>query len=615
MAHDVKNYLFILEIKSLKEVVGFILPLDLPVPQLEAIFYLLFCFRTEQKKDEVKETVAVVSKQLMQDNLTDWDTRTPPKIKVHRTTKRPALAEIEEVSHMGVAEPVDVEKFMETTTKDVPKTTTDSGLSTWILLSGNSPTKPPRKVPTKPSPQPSTVKFVEKTTKFPQKPKTTTTRKPPTSTKKVPTTKLEVSSTEPTKLMTKIKASVLQNKTKATKTTPSSSTSSSTTASSTVSSTTPKTTTTTEVDVNDLGPEAKIVDLELLESRETTKKPTKRPATAAANNANNANNKKKKNKVRRRKPEDTKTKTNATKLATKEKPIATQFYNYLSREVMPTVGVGLVGLVLTAGLASYFLFPFQTLRRNYVGALDRRDDHAYDTYFSDGELEQDVIGKMIEGGYEYNSMSNSVYQPSGYQPSNRYDYKYDDRIVAERHKESGYTVDDRRYENKFQNIPENFVPVTPAVVPEHGPRKFPENLKTETSTTETTTRKFVVGKIPEGYILGAPIGVPEHGPRSRSITSSQKSSKKLYPKKTFKSIPEASIDEVSKNFRKSRSIKPIPIEEGKDSTSENRLSNQFQWLQSTKFPKITNMMKESLRKVIKKVDTQSLHMSTLRAAS
>lgn len=91
----------------------------------------------------------------------------------------------------------------------------------------------------------------------------------------------------------------------------------------------------------------------------------------------------------------------------KEKPISTKIYNYLSREVMPTVGVGIMGLVVTAGLASYFFGPLTALRRSYEDALDRQDnvDNIYsinsEEYASDstdnGQNEEEIFGKFIAG--------------------------------------------------------------------------------------------------------------------------------------------------------------------------------------------------------------------------
>ncbi|XP_070490290.1 uncharacterized protein [Chironomus tepperi] len=94
-----------------------------------------------------------------------------------------------------------------------------------------------------------------------------------------------------------------------------------------------------------------------------------------------------------------------------EKPITTQIYNYLAREVMPTVGVGLVGLVVTAGLATYFLGgPLTALRRSYdiasrrddVGMLDRSDD------FGNMQDEGEMFGKVIAGMPENSPYRNNI---------------------------------------------------------------------------------------------------------------------------------------------------------------------------------------------------------------
>lgn len=93
--------------------------------------------------------------------------------------------------------------------------------------------------------------------------------------------------------------------------------------------------------------------------------------------------------------------------ANKEKPISTKIYNYLSREVMPTVGVGLMGLVVTAGLASYFFGPLTALRRSYDDAVDRQDnvDNIYQVNSEEyatngaegGQNEEEIFGKFIAG--------------------------------------------------------------------------------------------------------------------------------------------------------------------------------------------------------------------------
>lgn len=166
--------------------------------------------------------------------------------------------------------------------------------------------------------------------------------------------------------------------------------------------------------------EPKDADFDLPQDRSPghpTKKP-KRPAVGTKTKKKNGN-----------KQGNKKTPTNKIALnKQKEKPMSTKIYNYLSREVMPTVGVGLVGLVVTAGLASYFFGPLGALRRSYDDAMDRQDtgDSIYainsDEYASgnpdSGQNEEEVFGKFI-AGMPANYMPKYVryYQPQGPQPS------------------------------------------------------------------------------------------------------------------------------------------------------------------------------------------------------
>lgn len=167
--------------------------------------------------------------------------------------------------------------------------------------------------------------------------------------------------------------------------------------------------------------EPKDADFDLPQDRSpghSTKKP-KRPTVGIKTKKKNGN----------KHPSNKKNPTNKLALnKQKEKPMSTKIYNYLSREVMPTVGVGLVGLVVTAGLASYFFGPLGALRRSYDDALDRQDtgDSIYainsDEYASgnpdSGQKEEEVFGKFI-AGMPANYMPKYVryYQPQGSQPS------------------------------------------------------------------------------------------------------------------------------------------------------------------------------------------------------
>lgn len=352
------------------------------------------------------------------------------------------------------------------------------------------------------------------------KKRTTTTRKPFTTTTTTPAS-TTTAETEKTTKLNKIKASILNNalhNKKTHNTTSAKQNSTSTQIPSTMKSTTtsPVTTTTitsttvaasnknisvnesiNAVDSNALPLEAKDTEMELTTAATDAKK-TRRPT-----------NKRKKNKNKRRRPATDKI-SNSTKIALKEKPISTQIYNYLSREVMPTVGVGLVGLMVTAGLASYFLYPFGAARRNYN--IDRKDKegsyHYLDDYDSGGIAEEEAIGKVIAGmqstttanyvNYRRNNAKTSYsnvryrhvnsqgpvdsyqkkYNPS-YNANNDYGVSnnnyntesYYNKDVIEKNKETGYMVDDKKFVVGSVSQ-DSFQEVTPVTVPEHGPRSL-----------------------------------------------------------------------------------------------------------------------------------------------
>lgn len=266
--------------------------------------------------------------------------------------------------------------------ESVTKTTTDNGLSTWILLNNvaSSTTPTPKTTTTSPT-------TTKKLTKKPQFHLKSTVKSTPKSTVKTTTVRPE----------SKDKPTIIRKK-NTKKPTPSP-TSVSTTLSILETKPTKKPTTTTTTttfrptveSTTFLILEPKDADFDLPQDRSpgTTKKPKRKPALTKGTNT------KKKNQVKvagEKKP---------TKGApTKEKPLTTKIYNYLAREVMPTVGVGLVGLTVAAGLATYFLGPFGALRRSYDNAADRKDDFYYnndDEYGGSGQSEEEVFGKVIAG--------------------------------------------------------------------------------------------------------------------------------------------------------------------------------------------------------------------------
>lgn len=158
-----------------------------------------------------------------------------------------------------------------------------------------------------------------------------------------------------------------------------------------------------------------IVDTETTEEVGTTEIPT----TTTKRTRKPGTKKKKKNKNRRRRPAN---KTDGGVLEGKitddgnstriipggSRPLSTRIYNYLSREIMPTVGVGIVGLMLTAGIAGLFLYPFGggiAARRTYEkvsGPSTDNNMYYYNDYspnaeVDNGQAEETVFGQVLAG--------------------------------------------------------------------------------------------------------------------------------------------------------------------------------------------------------------------------
>jgi len=478
----------------------------------------------------ISDTLRQLAGQLIATNTSShlmFDTRTPPRIKQQQ--KRNQLEPEEEFSYPGVAEPIDEDSILlEETTKKTSnnKATTDGGLSTWILLSGqNLSTKRPgiveiRNISIGVSESPNNIKplFRRKsttsttstttstttpvttisTTNAPRTKNTILTTVKPVTKSNTPTTEKAKPKNKPTNFakITTVKKPVTASATPKppsgviTRVTPttlkpttkiiSKKTKPTTTTTTTITSSAGLTMGSTEmVRINTttpesvLQPEAKDGTLELTTS--ATKK-SKRPST---------NVKRKKNKVRRKKPQadDKIDLVNGTKVSNKnkEKPIGTQIYNYLSREVMPTVGVGLVGLMVTAGLASYFLYPFSPVRRSYD--IDRKDKvggYYYSDEYTGGISEEEAIGKVVAG--MATAASTTVYNHPQYTSNNYNRYRnvggsnvgyqnQNEQVIVGTPKVNNNNNDE---EPKFVvgNVPKEFQnnEVTPAVVPEHGPR-------------------------------------------------------------------------------------------------------------------------------------------------
>lgn len=518
------------------------------------IIFVFDCFRTNVSP--ISETMKQLADQLMQLNATShitFDTRTPPKF---REQTRRDHAEIIEFGHAGIAEPVDDEALLldEANKKmnfyKIDKPTTDSGLSTWILLSGQSSTNKPTKK-TAVQAKNATASNDDKVIKPIFKRKSTTPIPAALSTTKKPTTlvsttlKANIATTalttekpEKTTKLTKVKASFVNN----TKTTQSVKKVTNTATTAKPSKTTPKleastlsvSTSTKKTDFvkvptkssasTELQPEAKEGTLDL--STTTTDKKTKRPTTASP--------KKKKNKNRRKKPvaEDKMDSSNSTKLSTKnkERPIGTQLYNYLSREVMPTVGVGLVGLMVTAGLASYFLYPFGALRRSYeIDRKDKEGNYHYTDEYSGGIAEEEAIGKVIAG-----MPVNNYYNTRSHNSRNTYGLNdYNNGMNVGYQPNSRFRNVDQRYmEGSVETVALN--PLTKYQAEEviiGSPKKntysnhkdtyetFEKLEPNKDSVSIMNDDEFVVGNVPQEIVQASteaptPAVVPEHGPRT-----------------------------------------------------------------------------------------------------
>lgn len=486
------------------------------------------------------------------------DVRTPPKVKQMIKKNEVRTEHTTEDSHPGVAEPVEEDlDILEDTRKKIHfykierLTTTDSGISTWVLLSGQSKTSTTTKAPQLLNKNESIKNTtIVPTSNIGAKPlfkkrpsilnvKLTSTTPKSTSTTRTPTTATMVKSTKFTQLKPTA-APYVENEKNASfiglsslqknKNNPLSNNSSHMVKPNDLNKT-----------LNDSVPDTTTVLTSELKSGELELP----PSTANSKKSRRPTNKKKKDKNRRKRPSadnkidiENKTKV-ANKVSQKEKPISTQIYNYLAREVMPTVGVGLVGLVVTAGLASYFLYPFSGFRRSYE--IDRKDKDFY--YYDSGKIvsdydggiaEEEAIGKVIAGmpfssnSYSQKSLTNNRYRQadsSNYQKpkgsveslqlqsvdeyNNNENYLHRVQYINDMNKntpstyknniisqsvEASYTTNDQQF--AAGNAPQEIVEeITPAAVPEHGPRNLKirrrRNLENEVITNDINVDETV----------------------------------------------------------------------------------------------------------------------------
>ncbi|XP_050531310.1 uncharacterized protein LOC126900011 [Daktulosphaira vitifoliae] len=150
------------------------------------------------------------------------------------------------------------------------------------------------------------------------------------------------------------------------------------------------------------------------------------------------------------------------------KPISTTIYNYLAREVMPSVGVGLVGLMLTAGLAGLLLYspmggaavPLVPLRRNDPHVHSHSHNSGYVPPDTDNSRpEEQVFGQVLSGmSYGHNPYSRE--RPDGVlPPTQKYKPSFDHHAEYPVREVPKYTVDNSKYPvndaNKYAAVETN----------------------------------------------------------------------------------------------------------------------------------------------------------------
>lgn len=535
------------------------------------------------KSPVIGESIKMVTNQLL-DNPSNTtvetpivtDTRIPPKLKnqinKHKLKTRNEDAEKPmENAHPGIAVPVTMEE-LEKENKHSESSTSNEGISTWILLSNPSgkdnvtstePTK--AEEPTK-KPKPTSPK---NKTKRPQTNKVSSGKRPiigSTNKSDLVAGGSAINENVYNKLKDTVLSNVQKNKNTSTQKTTITTTTTTTTASpSTVALTTKKEPTTkapssvVQVKVtskpskkknknkhknatarpaiidNDsallpMEPKEQEIELEISTPPTTTKKP-KRTSTRKKN-------KTKKRKTSKPKPETStavsnvktsnKTKSTKTKkpsVTSITGPITSQLYNYFSREVMPTVGVGALGLATLVGLAGYFLYPFSTpVRRTFE--VDKKDDiyrHNAEEYANEGngQAEEEMLGTVLAGmpahsKHKLNPYAGQTSHVNRYPVKKEQDIRY--RHVATKY-EPNYNV---RYPQQKTGIAHGAVYAEPV---NYNPHQY------DTRHVYTTEGKYVYDKGPSEYTPSPvePIyAAPQTGPSGISAYGSESSNSVVY---------------------------------------------------------------------------------------
>ena len=199
-----------------------------------------------------------------------------------------------------------------------------------------------------------------------------------------------------------------------------------------------------------------------------------------------------------------------------QKPIGTQIYNFLSREVMPSVGVmSLVGLGL--GLASYFLYPFggAIARRNY----DVEPNYKYnlDEYGGNyGLSEEEVLSKVysgMTGGQHHETKYNPVdknpnyYRYTGPEQTPQQLIRYStpvskpqgNRVIYRPVETTSYDVNYRNTEFRYPDVPTTPNYYERQRLQQQKPADFSSSIG---KSAIGNNRQFVVGNIPKEYSSG-----------------------------------------------------------------------------------------------------------------
>ncbi|XP_072930088.1 uncharacterized protein [Epargyreus clarus] len=533
----------------------------------------------KNKAPVIGESIKMVASQLLEkpsnrsDTAVVIDTRIPPKLKTQLAHKHKIKTRNEdgdepiENSHAGVAVPVTMEE-LETENKlsNVPNesSTSNEGISTWILLSN-----PASKDNSTASTEPTKVEEPQKK----QKPTTSKNKTKRPQTNKTAGKRPIIGSTNKSDLVAggsainenvynKIKDTVLSNVQKNKNIPQRTTTTTTTTVLTTEAATTrrevtkaptsvsvvkgtskPKKnknkqkTTTTEAPMQSdsamlpMEPKEQEIELEVSTPATTTKKP-KRSSTRKKT-------KTKKRKTSKPKPEaetavvagvKAANKTKSTKVSKKpvttpSGPITTQIYNYLSREVMPSVGVGVLGLASLVGIASYFLYPFTTpVRRTFE--VDKKDDiyrNNAEEYASEGngQAEEEMLGTVLAGMPAHSKQKLNPY--AAQTPHvNRYQVKKDQDIryrqVATKY-EPNYNV---RYPQQKTGIAHAAVYAEPVNYHQH-PHQHHQYETRHAYTTEVKYDKGPSSYAP--YPAVEPIyAAPQTGPSGLSAYGSDSNS-------------------------------------------------------------------------------------------